>query len=230
MFVLIGVRDTVPVAPSAFEIPPHISITDALNKKYANKLVPEKGLALSVFDLLTVEDGKVTWGNGLMYYKVSFRLMLFAPFIGEVMHGRVLASTREYIRISTGFFQDIYITPALFPPNMAFDPSQNTWFWYSDSEDAILSQAELMNTIIESRLYIDVGEPIRFRVDSVEWQDVRPKPSPDLYAEGEATPEEKDPRERAGYKVWASIGEAGLGVITWWREGADEEIEEEAED
>lgn len=37
--------------------------------RYANKLVPEKGLALSVFDILTAEDGKVTWGNGLMYYK-----------------------------------------------------------------------------------------------------------------------------------------------------------------
>lgn len=39
------------------------------NPRYANKLIPEKGLALSVFDILTAEDGKVTWGNGMMYYK-----------------------------------------------------------------------------------------------------------------------------------------------------------------
>ena len=26
-------------------------------------------MALSIWDLLTAEDGKVTWGNGLMYYK-----------------------------------------------------------------------------------------------------------------------------------------------------------------
>lgn len=37
--------------------------------RFANKLVPEKGLALSVYDVLTAEDGKVTWGNGMMYYK-----------------------------------------------------------------------------------------------------------------------------------------------------------------
>lgn len=38
-------------------------------RRYANKLVPDKGLALSAFDVLTAEDGQVTWGNGLMYYK-----------------------------------------------------------------------------------------------------------------------------------------------------------------
>lgn len=37
--------------------------------RYANKLIKERGLALSVYDILTAEDGRVTWGNGQMYYK-----------------------------------------------------------------------------------------------------------------------------------------------------------------
>lgn len=37
--------------------------------RYANKLIAQKGLALSIYDILTAEDGRVTWGNGLMYYK-----------------------------------------------------------------------------------------------------------------------------------------------------------------
>jgi hypothetical protein len=37
--------------------------------RYANRLVPDRGLALCVYDIITAEDGKVTWGNGLMYYK-----------------------------------------------------------------------------------------------------------------------------------------------------------------
>lgn len=91
------------VAPTAFGIPAAITITDALNKKwveltsrggrplkstmsggaladscrYANKLVPEKGLALSVYDVMTAEDGKVTWGNGMMYYKGKSSIQLF---------------------------------------------------------------------------------------------------------------------------------------------------------
>lgn len=77
-------QDTVPVAPKTFGIDPAITIQDALNKKcvecgewealltwdrFANRLIPERGLALSVFDILTAEDGRVTWGNGQMFYK-----------------------------------------------------------------------------------------------------------------------------------------------------------------
>lgn len=39
------------------------------DSRYANKLIKERGLALSVYDILTAEDGRVTWGNGQMYYK-----------------------------------------------------------------------------------------------------------------------------------------------------------------
>lgn len=52
--------------------------------RYANKLVPEKGLALSVFDILTAEDGKVTWGNGLMYYKGKYRLSRSRSSVGNL--------------------------------------------------------------------------------------------------------------------------------------------------
>ncbi|ODN79573.1 hypothetical protein, variant [Cryptococcus amylolentus CBS 6039] len=158
MFVLIGIKDTVPVAPKTFDIAPSTTIKDAINKKYANKLVPDKGLALSVFDILTAEDGKVTWGNGLMYYKVSFRLMLFAPFIGEVIVGRVLSTTKSYIRVSLGFFQDIYIVPSLLPPNSAFDPQQKAFFWVATDDEA-LSQEQLLNTVVTGSYSFSRSDP-----------------------------------------------------------------------
>ncbi|RSH92275.1 DNA-directed RNA polymerase III subunit rpc25 [Saitozyma podzolica] len=239
MFVLFTLRDTVPVAPKAFTVPPAITIQDSLNKKFANKLISDKGLALSVYDILTAEDGKVTWGNGMMYYRVSFRLMLFAPFVGEVIVGKVLDVTASYIRVSLDFFQDIYIPPTLLPPNSAYDPSQKGWFWYSDDEDRILTPSELLNTVVASRLYIDKGEPIRFRVDSVEWQDIRPEPpssntGPGAQVNGDADEQadvelvKKDPIEKAGYKVIGTIAESGLGVVSWWDGGGgDGELMEE---
>ncbi|WVR04725.1 hypothetical protein IAU60_001736 [Kwoniella sp. DSM 27419] len=225
MFVLVGVRDTVPVAPKAFDIPPALTIQDALNKKYANKLVPDKGLALSVYDILTAEDGKVTWGNGLMYYKVSFRLMLFAPFVGEVIVGKILSTTKSYIRVSLGFFQDIYIVPSLLPPNSSYDPAQKKFFWIApDEDDTPLTQEQLANSVITDRLYIDDGEPIRFRVDSIEWQDVRPTPQSLIHEEGVEVPE-KDPIEKAGFKILATIAESGLGVTSWWNQEEEAEME-----
>lgn len=43
--------------------------------------------------------------------------MLFAPFVGEVIVGKVLSCTPNYIRITLGFFEDIYVPPTLLPAN-----------------------------------------------------------------------------------------------------------------
>lgn len=74
-----------------------------------------------------------------MAVAVSFRLMLFAPFVGEVLVGKVMSTCRSYIRgacrlsrttdvardllmervVSLGFFRDVYITPSCLPQNSA---------------------------------------------------------------------------------------------------------------
>jgi len=83
----------------------------------------------------------------------------------------------------------------------------------------------------------------------VEWQDVRPAPPPVYNAAGEpeSTIPEKDAMEKAGYKILvclllchcarqeadqkASIAESGLGVISWWNQGEqEEEMEEQPEE
>jgi DNA-directed RNA polymerase III subunit RPC8 len=57
--------------------------------------------------------------------------MIFAPFIGEVITGKIISTSKSYIRskslypqpgnannvVSVDFFRDIYIVPALLPPN-----------------------------------------------------------------------------------------------------------------
>lgn len=35
--------------------------------------------------------------------------------------------------------------------------------------------------------------------------------------------EEKDPFDKAGYRIIATVGEQGLGLTNWWDEGAEEE-------
>ncbi len=66
-----------------------------------------------------------------------------------------------------------------------------------------------MMTYHAARLYIDIDEPVRFRVDSVEWQDVRPIPvAQTALTNGDANGHEevpqKDPLETAGYKIMVS--------------------------
>jgi DNA-directed RNA polymerase III subunit RPC8 len=85
------------------------------------------------------------------------------------------------------------------------DPVMRRWFWYPDDDERILSPSELLNTVVASRLYIDPGEPFRFRVDSVQWQDIRPEPSSaqqGQQANGDVEEGKgRDPIEKAGYKI-----------------------------
>lgn len=75
------------------------------------------------------------------------------------------------------------------------------------------------------RFYYDPGEPIRFRVDDIEWNEHEPGP-PVNRAQQPAEEEEKDPMEKAGYRIIASVAEQGLGLTNWWDESAEEEGEE----
>jgi DNA-directed RNA polymerase III subunit RPC8 len=72
------------------------------------------------------------------------------------------------------------------------------------------------------RFYISTGDVIRFRVESLEWQEVEPLPPsvrnkpPPLDAEGnpiEPTPEEVEMKERL------RESEAGLRVMVSWSLG-----------
>jgi DNA-directed RNA polymerase subunit E'/Rpb7 len=37
--------------------------------RYANKLIPSVGLALLFYDILTCGEGKIKWGDGLVWHK-----------------------------------------------------------------------------------------------------------------------------------------------------------------
>lgn len=46
----------------------------------------------------------------------EFRLVVFRPFVGEVLIGRIMAATHKGIRVSLEFFDDIFI-----PDNLLFE-------------------------------------------------------------------------------------------------------------
>lgn len=109
------------------------------------------------------------------------------------------------------------------------DVNDKRWFWYSGDDGPPLDEAALQNTLKAERFYFDVGEPIRFRVDTIEWHEQEPGP-PALRKEEEEE-EVKDPYEQAGYRIIASVVEQGLGLVSWWGDddapAEDEELEVE---
>ncbi|KII86057.1 hypothetical protein PLICRDRAFT_165713 [Plicaturopsis crispa FD-325 SS-3] len=214
MFVLSILKDTVAVHPSSFGVPPAQALISALNKKYANRVLHDVGLCVCVFDLSEAGEGKVRYGDGFLWYKVVFRLVVFRPFASEVILAKVKSSDEDGIRLTISFFDDMYIPKAYLPQPSAFDPSERAHFWLAEPPE---TPTPLLDTPTSARMYIDAGELVRVRVEADEFVDDEPGP-PDARVTEVRT-------KRAPYSVVCSIAEQGLGPVAWWK--AAEPVEEE---
>ncbi|PLW31591.1 hypothetical protein PCANC_16227 [Puccinia coronata f. sp. avenae] len=233
MFVLSHLKDTVRVQARDFGRDRASVITAEINRKYSNKVLPEIGLCIALFDLLDASEGKVLYGDGCLYHRVEFTLVVFRPFIGEHIIGTVKSTSPAGVRVSLKFFDDIYIPLRSLQTPSAYDPSLNEFFWaseYSDPEMASSMPADLLSCGEEQRLYMQIGQPIRIRIEQEHFLDVSPKeapkapaPSPDG-AEANSVEEQLRKEREEGippYSLIASCDGPGLGIIAWWQSEED---------
>ncbi|KAH6905162.1 polymerase III polypeptide H [Coprinopsis sp. MPI-PUGE-AT-0042] len=221
MFCLSIIKDTVPIHPQHFGVPADEAITAELNKKYANRVLHDVGLCVCVFDLTEVGDGKVRYGDGFLWYKVTFRLTVFRPFVSEVVVAKVKSSDEDGIRLTMGFFDDMYIPAIYLPQPSAFDPNERAHFWLPDSE--LTTASEMLDTPTSERMYIDQNEVVRVRVEQDEFFD--DEPGPTKVVEGVI---QERATARPPYTITCSIAEQGLGPLAWWS-GAQQVVEGEEE-
>ncbi|KAF7370944.1 hypothetical protein MSAN_00728400 [Mycena sanguinolenta] len=207
MFNLAILKDTVAVHPSDFGGPQEQAIIAELNKKYANRVLHDVGLCICVFDITEAGEGKVRYGDGFLWYKVIFRMVIFRPFASEVILAKVMSSDRHGIRLTLGFFDDIYVPVAYLPEPNAFDPNEPAHFWLPNSETT-----ELLDSPVADRMWIDKGEVVRVRVEADEFYD--DEPGPIKMADGVQVV--KEVQARAPFTITASMAEQGLGPTSWW--------------
>ncbi|KAI8992106.1 polymerase-like protein III polypeptide H [Mycotypha africana] len=209
MFILSELEDTVKILPNDFRKDDNTAITDVLNEKYANKVVQEVGLCICVHDILHASEGLILYGDGCSYKKVTFRLVVFRPFVGEILTGRVKSCSPVGVVVTMGFFDDILIPAVALQPGSKFDPAEQVWVWNYEGE----------------KLFMDIEEPIRFKVYRESFTDTTPTNHPtsstprrrqsiaDATANNElAANSTKVPP----YSLTCTINEDGLGLLSWW--------------
>ncbi|WLF78018.1 DNA-directed RNA polymerase III complex subunit Rpc25 [Lodderomyces elongisporus] len=194
MFILSEIEDLIRIPPQSFNIPIQHSLTDELNKKYANKVIPNLGLVITTWDLLDIKDGLLKPGDGGSYVSVRFRCIVFKPFRGEVLTGWITENNAKGIKVRLEFFDDIWIPAEYLFENCEFGEKEKAWIWKTD----------------ESELYLDINERIRFRVEQENFYNVKPKTSSE--ASGLEEPKEKLP----AYSITASCQAPGMGCVSWW--------------
>jgi DNA-directed RNA polymerase III subunit RPC8 len=149
MYVLVEMRDIIHVKPWQFDQDLKVVIEDELNKKLANKVIYQLGLCIALFDIVKMEDSYIFPGDGSSHTRVTFRFVVFRPFIDEILVGKVKSSSREGIYVSMTFFDDIFIPSTNLPTPTRFDETEQLYVWQYDTGESVHD------------LYIDIGEEIR---------------------------------------------------------------------
>ncbi|PIL30320.1 hypothetical protein GSI_07504 [Ganoderma sinense ZZ0214-1] len=151
--------------------------------------------------------------------RVLFDLRDITPFASEVILAKVKSSDEDGVRLTVGFFDDIYVPLVYLPEPTAFDPKERAHFWLPGSEST--SSHELLDSPLTDRMYIDSGDVLRVRVEADEFHDDEPGP-PKAH---EGVQQVRESR-RPPYTITCSMSEQGLGPTSWWRNAGVETMDE----
>ncbi|CAH9092945.1 unnamed protein product [Cuscuta europaea] len=195
MFYLSEIEHTLRVPPSLLNLPLNEAIKGELEGLFVDKVIAKLGLCISVYDILSIQGGFIFPGDGASTYTVKFRLIMFRPFVGEVIAARLKESNANGLRLSLGFFDDIYVPAALMPTPSQSEPdpeipNQVRWMWMFEGSS-------------EQEYLIDGVDEIRFRVHNVSYPRI---------------PLEQDNGSKsfAPMLVTGSLDSDGLGPVSWW--------------
>lgn len=203
MFVLSEMKDVVQIKPFNFVHNLKSSLEFGLNKKFANKVVHNVGLCIVLFDIIEIGDSYILPGNGASHTPVTFRFIVFRPFVDEILTGKIKQCSREGVTISLGFFDDILIPPEYLQQKSKFVDAEQLWVWEYETEEGTHD------------LFMDINEDIRFRVIDEEFADLTPEgPAPPTKPDGD--PSLLTETKKSPYLISASISESGLGLLSWW--------------
>ncbi|CAG8543331.1 1089_t:CDS:2 [Paraglomus occultum] len=216
MFILSTFRDTLTIIPKDFRKSKLEALSDEINKKYANKrptiqhdsnqlkkVVHDVGLCVCLHDIIDTSEEFVHYGDGSSYVKVKFRMVVFRPFIGELLVGKIKTCTPEGVRVSIDFFDDIHIPSMLLKHQSVFDQSEQAWVWHY--EPGLL-------------LWMEVDDLVRFRVVGEAFTDITPMSAPRSRGGLLDTNLAGNSAQIPPYQLRCSIQEDGLGPLAWWQD------------
>ncbi|CAJ2635960.1 DNA-directed RNA polymerase III subunit RPC8-like [Trifolium pratense] len=192
MFYLSKIEHKLTLPPYLLALPIREAILSELERLFLDKVIAKLGLCISVYDIISIKGGSVFPGDGAPTYLAVFNLIMFRPFTGEIITAKLLRSDADGLRLSLGFFDDIYI-----PKHHMPDPSHyvsttstsktGTWYWDYGEESFAIGDSE----------------EIKFAVQSVSYPPI-PVEQP------------KDSKPFAPMVVNGSLNQDGLGPISWW--------------
>lgn len=89
MFVLSRLEEDFRVLPKDLAQPRVVAVSVAINEAILDRIVHDLGLCVTLYDILSMDDGVVYPNDGGVWFRVTFRMVIFRPFVGEVLIAKV---------------------------------------------------------------------------------------------------------------------------------------------
>lgn len=188
MFVLSVAEEEVAIPPSRLTPGQHIAEVRALlEAKFVDRMVPNLGLVVAVYDILRLKDpfifpGDFRESQGEAACTVVFRLVVFRPSPGEVLLGKIKSNSTAGISINVSDLLDVEVPAQFLQQPAIFDERSRTWVWQFESADGK-----------RSNLFYETGDDVLCTVTCFNL-------GPD----------------KAAFRVVASMDQIGTGPLKWW--------------
>jgi len=172
-----------------------------IRNKFLNKVIEDVGLVVAVFDITSVGDAYVYPGDGASFVSVQFRAVVFRPFVGEIIVGKIKSSNEEGIKVSLEFFGDVFLPNHLLQHPSYFEEEEQLWYW----------------EFSEHKLFFELESDVRLRIESIVFNKRHSKRPPKanlVPVEGQEQPEEE--KLPPPMIVVGTTNESGLGCVQWW--------------
>lgn len=93
VYKLLQMNDVVRIPPEKFGSPLEQVAAEVLRTSYEGVVMREFGAVLAVLNVQVSNVGKILPGNGAIYHKTSFDLLVYTPLIQEVVEGEIVEVT-----------------------------------------------------------------------------------------------------------------------------------------
>ena len=236
MFELVLVKDMIRVQPAEFDTDRLQALTHEIDRKFSNRVLEDVGLCICLFEFEAVGDAQVFPSHGCAFTEVTFRMLVFRPFVNEVLVGKLVGMNEAGLKISLDFFDNVNVPSYNLQNPSQFDHVRRQWLWMTGEE------AEP-----DSDFALHIGDTVRFQVTNIKFTRTMRNPSGFTSTSSEmgragssvTTGEKGVLRRRSSsvdfteeeekicaMEIIGTMNESGLGATEWWLEG-DAEVEGE---
>ena len=149
MYKLLHVNDVVRIPPEKFGAPLEQVASEILRVSYESVVMREFGAVLAVLNVAVSNIGKILPGDGAIFHRTTFDLLVYTPLIQEVVEGEVVEAT------DFGVFVRIGPMDGLVHVSQVMDD----FITYDEKRGALIGK--------ESQRVLEKAVPVRARIITV---------------------------------------------------------------